>query len=73
MISQAEVARAVRGAIKGHRAAGLRVGEVRTELRDGAVTVIVTSAPESGQPVVHGEHIDDKIIRRIEAIHARRP
>jgi hypothetical protein len=56
VISQAEVARAVRGAIKGHQAAGLAVGCVKTEISNGAVSVTITTPGESQQPA--GDAID---------------
>lgn len=47
MITQTAVARAVRGAIKAHKAAGLAVGEVRTHVTAESVDVTITTPQES--------------------------
>jgi len=51
VITQAVVSRAVRGAIKAHRDAGLEVGAVVTEVTAESVRVSISTPPESPQPV----------------------
>lgn len=48
-LTQAEVARAVRGAIKAHRESGLPVGSVQTIVSNGRVEVTVTGVADSVQ------------------------
>lgn len=50
MITQAVVSRAVRGAIKAHRDAGLEVGAVTTEVTAESVRVSISTPIESQQP-----------------------
>lgn len=72
MISQAEVARAVRGALKGF---GKRaVASVTTQISEGSLFVTVTAAPESPQtPVEDGVSVEafkDQLRRRHAARRA---
>lgn len=48
-LTQAQVARVVRGAIKAHRDSGLLVGSVETVVSDGRVSVRVTGVADSVQ------------------------
>jgi hypothetical protein len=50
VVTQAVVSRAVRGAIKAHREAGLEVGAVTTEVTAESVRVQVSTPAESQQP-----------------------
>lgn len=69
MITQADVSRAVRGALKG--VGKLAVGAVRTEISNGAIVVTVTAAQESPQAAPERAPNVTKIAERIRARHAR--
>lgn len=49
LLTQAEVERAVRGAIRAHEKAGLPVGEVETTIEDGKIRVKVTAPMDSAR------------------------
>lgn len=70
-ITEAQVTRAVRGALKAWRAAGLTVGSVTTEISAGAILVTITAPVESAEPRAHDPKIRD-LTQIIKARHARR-
>lgn len=67
VIRQADVTRAVKGAIDGYRARGLEPGAVSVDIRDGGVSVRIEPGAESAAPAPQGGPTVEELAAAVRA------